>query len=91
MPRGYRGGVSHPVCQAGDDDYKLLRRTSKAKEKIAQLHRLCSQRTCGAGEVMELHNWLLCFRCASEEFIVVVASLADWMANSSPPGPLIAY
>ena len=34
---------------------------------------------------MELHNWLLCFGCVSEEFRVVVASLADWMANSSPP------
>ena len=36
-------------------------------------------------EVMELRNWLLHFGCASEEFRVVVASLADWMANSSPP------
>ena len=34
---------------------------------------------------MELHNWLLCFVCASEELSVVVASLAEWMANSSPP------
>ena len=36
-------------------------------------------------EAMELRNWLLCFGCVSEEFRVVVASLADWMANSSPP------
>ena len=36
-------------------------------------------------EAMELRNWLLCFGCASEELRVVVASLADWMANSSPP------
>ena len=28
-------------------------------------------------ETMELRNWLLCFRCALEELIVVVASLAD--------------
>ena len=34
---------------------------------------------------MELRNWLLCFRCASEESRVVVSSLEDWMANSSPP------
>ena len=34
---------------------------------------------------MELRNWLICFGCASEELRVVVASLADWMANSSPP------
>ena len=36
-------------------------------------------------EVMELRNWLLHFGCASEELRVVVASLADWMANFSPP------
>ena len=34
---------------------------------------------------MELRNWILCFGFASEELRVVVASLADWMANSSPP------
>ena len=36
-------------------------------------------------EAIELRNWLLCFGCASEEFRVVVARLADWMANSSLP------
>ena len=36
-------------------------------------------------EAMELRNWLFCFGCASEELRVVVTSLADWMANSSPP------
>ena len=36
-------------------------------------------------EAMELRNWLLHFGCASEELIVVVARMADWMANSSPP------
>ena len=36
-------------------------------------------------EAMELRNWLFYFGCASEEFIFVVASLSDWMANSSPP------
>ena len=40
--------------------------------------------TLGA-EVIELRNWLLCFRCTSEELIVVVARLATWVANSSPP------
>ena len=42
-------------------------------------------------EAMELHNWLLCFGCASKEFRVVVAFLAEWMANSPPPGPLIVH
>ena len=36
-------------------------------------------------EAIELRNWLLRFGCASEELRVVVAILADWMANSSPP------
>ena len=31
-----------------------------------------------------MRNWLLCFRCASEELTVIVARMADWMANSSP-------
>ena len=34
---------------------------------------------------MELRSWLLRFGCASEEFRVIVASLADWMANSFSP------
>ena len=38
----------------------------------------------GAEEI-ELINWLLRFRCLSEDLRVVVARLADWMANSSPP------
>ena len=36
-------------------------------------------------EAIELRNWILCFGCASEEFRVFVARLADWMANSSHP------
>ena len=34
-------------------------------------------------EAIELRNWLLCFGCASEELRVVVASLENWMDNSS--------
>ena len=36
-------------------------------------------------EAVELQNWLLCFRCASEELRVVVARLDEWVANLSPP------
>ena len=36
-------------------------------------------------EAMELRNCLLRFGCASEELRVVVASLAEWMANPHPP------
>ena len=36
-------------------------------------------------EAIELRNWLLHFRCASEELRFVVTILADWMADSFPP------
>ena len=34
-------------------------------------------------EAIDMHNWLLRFGCASEELRVVLARLAEWMANSS--------
>ena len=51
---------------------------------------MVTSKLLGAGgalvvEAIELRNWLLCFRCASEKFRVVVARLSDCMANSSPP------
>ena len=36
-------------------------------------------------DAIEIRNWLLRVGCALEEFRVVVADLANWMANSSPP------
>ena len=36
-------------------------------------------------EAIELRIWILSSGCVSEEFIIVVANLAHWMANSSPP------
>ena len=43
--------------------------------------------TAGAmgAETVELRNWILRFGCVSEDPRVVVARLADWMANFSPP------
>ena len=35
-------------------------------------------------EAIELQNWILRFGYASEELMVVVARLAEWMSNSSP-------
>ena len=35
-------------------------------------------------EGIELKNWLLFFGCDSEEFRVVVANMANWMANYPP-------
>ena len=47
--------------------------------------------TAGAlgAEAIELHNWLLCFGCASEELRVVVERMGDWMAKPSSPWPFI--
>ena len=44
-------------------------------------------------EVIELRNWILCFGCASEELMVVVARLADLMPPPppTPNPPLVAY
>ena len=36
-------------------------------------------------ETIELRKCLLRFGCLTEDLIVVVARLADWMANSFPP------
>ena len=44
-------------------------------------------------EAIELINWLFYFGCLSEELRVIIARLAEWMANSPPPppGPPIAH
>ena len=36
-------------------------------------------------EAIGLRNWLLRFKCATEELRVVIARLVNWMSNSSPP------
>ena len=43
--------------------------------------------TSGAlgAKAIDLINFLLRFRCATEEFRVVVSDLYDWMEKSSPP------
>ena len=36
-------------------------------------------------KALDIRNWLLWFSCALEEFWAVVAQLADWHTNYSPP------
>ena len=36
-------------------------------------------------EAIELGNWLLRFGCTLEEFRVVAADMAEWMATPPPP------
>ena len=86
--------VGNPTC-AAFEEYEDVPETVLLdfKEDVATW--VASKPSGAAGalgsEAMELHNWILLFGCASEEFRVVVAILEDWMANSSSPGPLIAH
>ena len=80
--------VQNPVCAAFDE-------YGEVPEKVPldfteyEVTWVASKLSGVAGalgaEAIELRNWLLCFRCASEELRVVVDRLEDWMANSSPP------
>ena len=77
--------MENPACAAFEeyeDDFTEIDITWVASELYG---------TAGVlrAEAMELRNWLLCFGCAFEEFRVLVSSLAEWMANSSPPLVLI--
>ena len=87
-PRG------NPTC-AAFDDYEEVPKTVPLNFTEDDVKWVASNLSSAAGalgaEAMELRNWLLCFRCTSEELRVVVASLADCMDNSPPPGPLIAH
>ena len=56
---------------------------------------VASKLSCTVGvmgyKAVELKNWLLCFGCSPEEFIVFVVNLDGWMANSSPPWSAYHY
>ena len=79
--------VENPTC-AAFEDYGEVPDTVPLDFTEDDVMWVASNLSCAAGdlgaEVMELRNWLLRFRCASEELRVVAASLADWIANSSP-------
>ena len=80
--------VDNPPC-AAFDDYKEVPKTVPLDFTEDDVMWVVSKLSGAAGamgaESIELRNWLLHFGCASEDFRVVVARLADWMANSSPP------
>ena len=57
-----------------------------SKDDVTWVASMLSGATGALGaEAIELQNWFIRFRCLSEEFILVISDLADWMANSSPP------
>ena len=86
--------VENPTC-AAFEEYGDVPETVPLDFTEDDVSWVASKLSGAAGalgaEAMELRNWLLPFGCASKEFRVVVYSLADWMANSPPPGPLIAH
>ena len=86
--------VENPTC-ASFEEYEDIPETVPLDFTEDDVTWVASKLSGAAGalgaEAMELHNWLLRFGCASEEFRVVVSRLDDWMANSSPPGPHIAH
>ena len=80
--------TENPAC-ASFEEYKEIPETTPLDFTEDDVTWVASKLSGALGalraEAMELRNSLLCFGCSSEELIVVVASLADWMANSSLP------
>ena len=79
--------VENPAC-AAFEEYEDVPETVTLDFTEDDVMWVASKLSGAAGalgaEAMELRNWILCFGCASEDFRVVVARLADWMSNSSP-------
>ena len=79
--------VENPTC-AAFEEYKEVPETVSLDFTEDDLTWLASKISGVAGamiaEAIELRNLLLCFRCASEELRVFVATLAEWIANPSP-------
>ena len=71
--------VENPMC-AAFEEYKDIPKTVPLNFTEDDVTWVASKLSGVAGalgaEIMELHNWLLRFGCASEELRVVVASLA---------------
>ena len=86
--------MENPAC-AAFEEYEDVPKTVPLDFTEDDVTWVASKLSGAAGalgaEAMELRNWLLCFRCASEELRVVDARLEDWMANPPPPGPCIAH
>ena len=72
--------VENPVCSAFDKygDVPETVPLDFPEDDVTWVASMISGAAGALGvEAMELRNWLLCFVCASDEFIVVVTSLTD--------------
>ena len=80
--------MENPTC-AAFAKYKEVPETVPLDFTEDDVTWVASKLTSAAGalgvEAMVLRNWLLLFGCASKELRIVVANLADWMANHPPP------
>ena len=54
-------------------------------KKCRLFFRVLSVRPLLGAEAIELRNWLLFLGYASEELMVVISRLSDWMSNYYPP------
>ena len=84
--------VKNPACEVLEK-YEDIPKTVPLEFTEDDVLWVASKLSGAAGvlgaDAMELRNWILLFGCASEELRVIVARLADWMANS--PLPWAAY
>ena len=82
--------VENPTCSAFEEyeDVPEMVPLNFTEDEVTWVaSKLSSAAGALGAEAIELINWILRFGCLSEELRVVVASLADWMANPPPPPP----
>ena len=79
--------MEHPTC-AAFEEYEKVPETVPLNFTEDDVTWVASNIYGAAGalgaEAIDMRNWLLRFGYSSEELMVVVARLADWMVNSSP-------
>ena len=79
--------VENPMC-AAFEEYEDVPNTVLLDFTEYDVTWVASKLSGAAGALgadeMEIRNWLIRFGCASEEFRVVIASMADCMVNFSP-------
>ena len=83
--------MENPACAAFkeyDDELKMVPLDFTEENVTWVTSKLSGAAGALGAEAIELRNWLLRFGCASQELRVVVASLAEWMANPPPLGRL---
>ena len=85
--------MENPTCSAYNEYEKVSEMVPLdfSEENVTWVASNLSGATEALGaEAVYMSNLILCFRYASEDFILVVADLSNWMATSSPPGMLAA-